>query len=426
MKNINFNYFEKNENKENFGIYKQKAIEARKTLMDGTGRGNDYIGWVSYPSSLLNDNFYELKKIEKKAQELRKISDYLVVIGIGGSYLGAKASLDMLGKYYNDVKSKIIFLGNNVSPSYLKETLEFLKDVDFTVNVISKSGKTLEPALAFHFVKELLIEKYKDEYVKRVCVTTSDSNSIIHDEAVQKGYDEFYIPNSIGGRYSVFTAVGLLPISYCGYDIIEIIEGARTCENECKSLPFDENDCMKYAAMRNKLYNEGKVIESFVTYEPKCSSLGEWWKQLYGESEGKEGKGILPISMTFSTDLHSLGQYVQDGIRNLFETVVSFGNNPSIVVNKQEENSDQLNYLAGKEFEYIREQIKKGVQIAHNDGQVPNIFLNVKELDEYNLGYLMYFFMFSCGVSGYILDVNPFNQEGVESYKKNMFALLKK
>lgn len=404
--------------------YSKPAEVARKKLLSKTGLGKEFTGWVDYPLQVPER---EITQILDTVEEIKSRCECLVVIGIGGSYLGAKAAIDFLSTYYGGSPNEVVFLGNTVSPLYLEETLKYLETKDFCVNVISKSGKTLEPAIAFRFVRSLLIKKYGENYNKRVYVTTSQTNSILHDEALEKGYKEFYIPSNIGGRYSVFTAVGLLPIAYAGYDIVEFLKGAINSCQDFTILPFNENPCLQYAALRNILYNKGKTIECLCLYEPKFKSIGEWWKQLFGESEGKDGKGIFPVLLNYSTDLHSIGQYIQDGIRDIFETVLHFDDElNNILIEKDSENMDGLNYLAGKSVYYIRHQIMRGVIDAHLDGKVPNILIKVKDSSIYTLGYLLYFFMFACGVSGYLLDVNPFNQEGVEAYKKNMFALLKK
>ena len=404
--------------------YSKPAEAARKKLLSKTGLGKEFTGWVDYPLQVPER---EITQILDTVEEIKSQCECLVVIGIGGSYLGAKAAIDFLSTYYGGSPNEVVFLGNTVSPLYLEETLKYLETKDFCVNVISKSGKTLEPAIAFRFVRSLLIKKYGENYNKRVYVTTSQTNSILHDEALEKGYKEFYIPSNIGGRYSVFTAVGLLPIAYAGYDIVEFLKGAINSCQDFTILPFNENPCLQYAALRNILYNKGKTIECLCLYEPKFKSIGEWWKQLFGESEGKDGKGIFPVLLSYSTDLHSIGQYIQDGIRDIFETVLHFDDElNNISIEKDSENMDGLNYLAGKSVYHIRHQIMRGVIDAHLDGKVPNILIKVKDSSIYTLGYLLYFFMFACGVSGYLLDVNPFNQEGVEAYKKNMFALLKK
>ena len=404
--------------------YSKPAEAARKKLLSKTGLGKEFTGWVDYPLQVPER---EITQILDTVEEIKSQCECLVVIGIGGSYLGAKAAIDFLSTYYGGSPNEVVFLGNTVSPLYLEETLKYLETKDFCVNVISKSGKTLEPAIAFRFVRSLLIKKYGENYNKRVYVTTSQTNSILHDEALEKGYKEFYIPSNIGGRYSVFTAVGLLPIAYAGYDIVEFLKGAINSCQDFTILPFNENPCLQYAALRNILYNKGKTIECLCLYEPKFKSIGEWWKQLFGESEGKDGKGIFPVLLNYSTDLHSIGQYIQDGIRDIFETVLHFDDElNNISIEKDSENMDGLNYLAGKSVYHIRHQIMRGVIDAHLDGKVPNILIKVKDSSIYTLGYLLYFFMFACGVSGYLLDVNPFNQDGVEAYKKNMFALLKK
>ena len=404
--------------------YSKPAEAARKKLLSKTGLGKEFTGWVDYPLQVPER---EITQILDTVEEIKSQCECLVVIGIGGSYLGAKAAIDFLSTYYGGSPNEVVFLGNTVSPLYLEETLKYLETKDFCVNVISKSGKTLEPAIAFRFVRSLLIKKYGENYNNRVYVTTSQTNSILHDEALEKGYKEFYIPSNIGGRYSVFTAVGLLPIAYAGYDIVEFLKGAINSCQDFTILPFNENPCLQYAALRNILYNKGKTIECLCLYEPKFKSIGEWWKQLFGESEGKDGKGIFPVLLNYSTDLHSIGQYIQDGIRDIFETVLHFDDElNNISIEKDSENMDGLNYLAGKSVYHIRHQIMRGVIDAHLDGKVPNILIKVKDSSIYTLGYLLYFFMFACGVSGYLLDVNPFNQDGVEAYKKNMFALLKK
>lgn len=426
MKEIELKYLDdfNNITKAKLKEYDKITTDARTKLLRKNGLGNDFLGWIEYPLQISDR---EITQILDTAKEMRNQSEVLVVVGIGGSYLGAKAAIDFLSPYYNNGDKEIIFLGNNISAIYLKETLEYLKTKEFCVNVISKSGKTLEPAIAFRFVKELLISKYRDSYHKKIYVTTSQKNSILHDEAKKKGYKEFFIPSDIGGRYSIFTAVGLLPLAYIGYDIEKFLKGAINSCQDFTSLQYDDNPCMQYAAMRHMLYKNGKTIEGLVIYEPKFASIGEWWKQLFGESEGKEGKGIFPTVFKYSTDLHSIGQYVQDGIRNIFETVIHFDDEvENVTMFKDPENLDGLNYLHGKSVDYIKCQIMRGVIDAHKDGNVPNLLIKVKDSSIYSLGYLFYFFMLACGISGYLLEVNPFNQEGVEAYKKNMIALLKK
>ena len=404
--------------------YSKPAEAARKKLLSKTGLGKEFTGWVDYPLQVPER---EITQILDTVEEIKSQCECLVVIGIGGSYLGAKAAIDFLSTYYGGSPNEVVFLGNTVSPLYLEETLKYLETKDFCVNVISKSGKTLEPAIAFRFVRSLLIKKYGENYNKRVYVTTSQTNSILHDEALEKGYKEFYIPSNIGGRYSVFTAVGLLPIAYAGYDIVEFLKGAINSCQDFTILPFNENPCLQYAALRNILYNKGKTIECLCLYEPKFKSIGEWWKQLYGESEGKEQKGIFPAGVDFTTDLHSMGQYIQEGRRNLFETVISIENSKSdITINSDEDNLDGLNYLSGKTLDFVNKKAMEGTIKAHVSGDVPNVLLTLEKLDEENIGELIYFFEKACAMSGMILGVNPFNQPGVEEYKKNMFKLLKK
>ena len=403
--------------------YAENCSEAVTKLLNKTGKGNDFVGWVNYPTEIAEE---EVARIKAAKNKIYKNGNCLVVVGIGGSYLGAKAVLEALNGYFKKKEFNVIFVGNNMSSQYMKEVSEYLKTVDFSVNVISKSGKTLEPALGFRFVEKILKEKYTD-YKDRIFVTTSNTKSILHNLALQEGYEEFFIPSDIGGRYSVFTAVGLLPIACAGYDIDKLIKGAFTAHDYFLHTEFSKNDCLIYAVIRNILYKLGKKVEILATFEPKLKYIGEWWKQLYGESEGKEQKGLLPASLVYSTDLHSLGQYVQDGERILFETFLNVVNPVSdIEVEYIEENLDELNYLAGKSIDYIKNQASKGTIKAHVDGGVPCVVLNMDKLDEYNVGYLLFFYMLACGVSGYLLDVNPFDQEGVEAYKKNMFELLGK
>ena len=397
--------------------------EALSKLINKTAPGFDYTGWVDYTPKLAT---HELEDIILTAKDIRSKSNCLVVIGIGGSYLGSKASIDLLRNYYSNNDFEVIFLGNDMSSSRLYETLEYLKNVDFCCNVISKSGKTLEPAVAFRFVKELMVEKYGKDYSERVYVTTSRVNSLLNDMATIEGYKKFYIPSDIGGRYSVFTAVGLLPIACAGFDINKLIKGSIAAYEELNNLPLSENPALIYALIRFLMHKEGKESEAFVTFEPKARMLGEWWKQLFGESEGKDHLGLLPISLVYSTDLHSLGQYVQDGKRILFETFIDFrGEKEKCVVSKDKANLDNLNYLVKKDMTFIKDKAMEGTIDAHIAGGVPCLKIEVEEISEYTLGYLFYFYMFTCGVSGYLLEVNPFNQEGVEAYKKNMMKLLK-
>lgn len=401
-----------------------KSEECRKVLLEKTGKGNDFVDWVKWPITISSE---EVERIIACSERLKKLGKYLVVIGIGGSYLGAKAGLSMLRKYYENNEYQAIFAGNTFSADRTYELLEYLKDKDFSVVVISKSGTTTESAIAFRLFRQLLIEKYQDKYNERVVAITTNHDSALHDMALESGYEEFFIPDGIGGRYSVLTSVGLLPIAFEGYDIKKVLQGSIDAYNEFSEKPYMENEALLYAAIRNLLYKKGKNVEILGFYEPKMRYIGEWWKQLYGESEGKENKGIFPASVIYSTDLHSLGQYVQDGERILFETIVEIEKpNNDVDMISDEKNLDKLNYLVGKKLDYVNKQAMKGTSIAHVEGGVANIKISVEEISEYIFGYLVYFFMFACGVSGYLLDVNPFDQQGVEAYKKKMFELLGK
>ena len=408
----------------------QNAVSAaHKTLHEGTGLGNDFIGWVDLP---VNYDKEEFARIKAAAERIKKQSDLLIVIGIGGSYLGARAAIEFIkSPYYNNLKKDtpdIYFAGNSISGSALAELIEFCKDRDFSVNVISKSGTTTEPAIAFRVFRNLLEERYgKEGANERIYCTTDKARGTLKALADAEGWDSFVVPDNVGGRYSVLTAVGLLPIAVCGADIDLLMKGAQDAREEYLNENVTENDCYKYAALRNILYNKDKSTELLVSYEPRLTMVAEWFKQLYGESEGKDNKGIFPASVTFSTDLHSMGQYIQQGRRMLFETVIKIGQTDKDVVIKEEENNgDGLNFLAGKTVSYVNDKAFLGTILAHNDGGVPNIVIELDKADEYNLGYLFYFFEKACGISGYILGVNPFDQPGVESYKKNMFALLVK
>ena len=401
-----------------------KTEECRKVLLNKTGKGNDFVDWVKWPITISSG---EVERIIACSERLKKLGKYLVVIGIGGSYLGAKAGLSMLRKYYENNEYQAIFAGNTFSADRTYELLEYLKDKDFSVVVISKSGTTTESAIAFRLFRQLLIEKYQDKYNERVVAITTNHDSALHDMALESGYEEFFIPDGIGGRYSVLTSVGLLPIAFEGYDIKKVLQGSIDAFNQFSEKNYMENEALLYAAIRNLLYQKGKNVEILGFYEPKMRYIGEWWKQLYGESEGKESKGIFPASVIYSTDLHSLGQYVQDGERILFETIVEIEKpNNDVDMISDEKNLDKLNYLVGKKLDYVNKQAMKGTSIAHVEGGVANIKISIEEISEYIFGYLVYFFMFACGVSGYLLDVNPFDQQGVEAYKKKMFELLGK
>ena len=403
----------------------EKALLARKTLLEKTGPGNDFVGWVEHP---LNYDKEEFARIKKAAEQIKKDSQVLVVIGIGGSYLGAKAVIDAFKKHFgNDQNLEIVFVGNTLSSTYTKELLDYVQDKEFSINVISKSGTTTEPAVAFRLFKELLEQKYGKESYKRIYATTDKAKGALRTMAEAEKYETFVVPDDIGGRYSWFTAVGLLPIACAGIDIDKLMEGSKDAYLDASTKPYQENIALQYAAARHALYNKEKLIEIIVTYEPKLASIGEWWKQLFGESEGKDGKGIFPASLTFSTDLHSMGQYVQEGKRVMFETVLNIVNpKHDITLTAAPIDLDQLNYLEGKTLNSVNSKAMQGTTLAHVDGGVPNMMIELDQLDEYHMGYLLYFFMFSCGVCCYMLGVNPFNQPGVESYKKNMFALLGK
>lgn len=414
-------------NEEEIFNVKEQVRAAHNALHNKTGAGSDFLGWVTLPKDYDKEEF---ARIKAAAEKIRNDSDVLIVIGIGGSYLGAKAAIDFLsGPFYNYTsKTQIFFAGNSISPNYINGLLKAVEGKDVSVNIISKSGTTTEPAIAFRIFKEYLENKYgKEEARKRIYATTDKAKGALKNLADSEGYETFVVPDDVGGRFSVLTAVGLLPIAVCGADIDKLMQGAADASELYASDDVKENDCYKYAAIRNILHRKGKNVEMLVNYEPELQYFIEWWKQLYGESEGKDQKGIFPAGACFSTDLHSMGQYIQDGLRNLFETVV-YVENPKedIVVGEDPENIDGLNFLSGKTVDFVNKKAFEGTLLAHTDGGVPNIVLRIAALDEYTLGQLFYFFEKACGISGYILGVNPFNQPGVESYKKNMFALLGK
>jgi glucose-6-phosphate isomerase len=413
-------------------MIKSAAETAKETLLKKTGAGNDFLGWIDLPVDYDKEEF---DRIVKASDKIKQDSEVLLVIGIGGSYLGARAAIEFLRhSFYNSVSKEIrktpeiYFVGNNISSSYMNDLVDVIGDRDFSINMISKSGTTTEPAIAFRVFKKLLIEKYgKEEAGKRIYCTTDKAKGALKNLATEEGYETFVVPDDIGGRYSVLTAVGLLPIAVSGADITKLMEGAASMRNYCLNQAFDENDSMKYAAVRNILLRKGKSIEILVNYEPSLHYVSEWWKQLFGESEGKDQKGIYPASVDFTTDLHSMGQFIQDGQRTMFETVISVDKPASeILLEKEEVDLDGLNYLAGKSVDFVNKSAMKGTLLAHTDGNVPNLMVSVPEKNEFYLGELFYFFEFACGVSGYMLGVNPFDQPGVESYKKNMFALLGK
>lgn len=405
--------------------YEERALAAFDTLMGRNGEGNDFLGWIDRPVDYDKDEF---ERIKKAAAKIRENSDVLVSIGIGGSYLGIKA-VDVACDTYFDSKrdTKVIYAGNQISGQYLVELLDYLKDKDYSVNVISKSGTTTEPAIAFRFLKEALEEKYGKEGAKeRIFATTDRAKGALKQLATNEGYETFVVPDDIGGRFSVISAVGLLPLAVAGIDIDEFMAGFADGREKYSEKSM-ENDAIKYAAVRNMLHENGKEIEVLVNYEPKLKYVAEWWKQLYGESEGKDGKGIFPASVNNTTDLHSVGQMIQDGKRNLFETVIEVENvDKDIAIKEDADNLDGLNYLAGKNMSFVNKQAMEGTTMAHVEGGVPNIRIKIDKVDERKLAELFYFFEIAVGVSGYILGVNPFNQPGVEAYKKAMFKLLGK
>lgn len=411
-----------------------KAIDSEirashKTLTEKTGAGNDFLGWVDLPENYDKEEF---ARIKLAAQKIRSDSEVLVVIGIGGSYLGARAAIEFCkSQNYNLVckdTPQIFFSGNSISSAALNEILSICKDKDFSVNVISKSGTTTEPAISFRIFRELLEKKYgKAEAAKRIYVTTDKAKGTLKALSDEEGYETFVVPDDVGGRYSVLTAVGLLPIAAAGIDIDAMMQGANDARKAYTDPDMEKNDCYKYAAIRNILYRKGKAVEMMVAYEPDYTMMNEWFKQLFGESEGKDGKGLYPSSAVFSTDLHSMGQFIQQGSRVLFETAVVFDEpKTEVVIEKDEANADGLNFLAGKTMSYVNRKAFEGTVLAHVDGGVPNVVLKLPKMDAYHFGYLVYFLEKACAISGYTLGVNPFNQPGVESYKSNMFALLGK
>ena len=413
--------------------YMKKTAEAAKEeLLSKSGAGSDFLGWIDLPVNYDKDEF---ARIQKAASKIQKDSEVLLVIGIGGSYLGARAAIEFLRhSFYNSVSKEvrktpeIYYVGNNISSTYITHLMQVIGDRDFSINIISKSGTTTEPAIAFRVFKKMLIEKYgRAEAAKRIYATTDTARGALKNLATEEGYESFVVPDDVGGRFSVLTAVGLLPIAVSGADIAALMEGAASMRKKCLDRPFEENDSMIYAAVRNILLRRGKSIEILCNYEPSLHYVGEWWKQLYGESEGKDHKGIFPAAVDLTTDLHSMGQFIQDGQLTMYETVINLENHSfEFILEKEEVDLDGLNYLAGRSVDFINKSAMKGTRLAHTDGDVPNLLVNLSEQSEFALGELFYFFEFACGISGYILGVNPFDQPGVESYKKNMFALLGK
>ena len=411
---------------------KKLALDAKEVLVGKSGAGNDFLGWIDLPVDYDKEEF---ARIKKAAAKIQSDSEVLLVIGIGGSYLGARAAIEFLRHSFYNVVDKsirktpeIYFVGNSISSTYIKHLIDVIGDRDFSINMISKSGTTTEPAIAFRVFKEMAEKKYgKEGAAKRIYATTDKAKGSLKNLATEEGYESFVVPDDVGGRFSVLTAVGLLPIAVSGADIDKLMEGAAEGRKMALEAPFEENDALKYAALRNILLRKGKNIEILANYEPSVHYVSEWWKQLYGESEGKDQKGIFPASVDLTTDLHSMGQFIQDGARIMFETVLNIEKSrEEILIGEEPVDLDGLNYLAGKSVDFVNKSAMNGTILAHTDGQVPNFIVNIPEVSEFYLGELFYFFEFACGVSGYISGVNPFNQPGVEDYKKNMFALLGK
>ncbi len=429
---LKFNYENSSITDEMINKYSEEVEKIHYALHEKANDEKEFVGWIELPTNYDKNEFDRIKKAAKKIQ---KDSDVLVVIGIGGSYLGARAVIDGITHSFHNAMPEgkrtmpqIVYAGNNLSPVYMNDLLEFVADKDISINVISKSGTTTEPAIAFRIFREVLETKYGvDEARKRIYVTTDKQRGALKTLSNEEKYETFVIPDNIGGRFSVLTAVGLLPIATAGVDIDKLMKGAKQAQDKYNEPNVKYNDCYKYAVARNLLYNSGKTTEILANYEPKLHYMTEWWKQLYGESEGKDLKGIFPAGVDLTTDLHSMGQYIQDGKRNLMETVLKIKNNASdIVIQSDDQNLDGLNYLAGKTVGYVNEKAMEGTVLAHVTGNVPNFMIEIEQLDEENLGELIYFFEKACAMSGSILGVNPFNQPGVEEYKKNMFKLLEK
>ena len=417
---------------EEIGYMKKLTLDAKETLVSKTGAGNDFLGWIDLPVDYDKEEFARIKAAAKKIQS---DSDVLLVIGIGGSYLGARAAIEFLSHSFYNVLDKsvrktpeIYFCGNSISSTYLKHLMDVVGNRDFSINMISKSGTTTEPAIAFRVFKEKLEAKYgKKGAAERIYATTDKAKGSLKHLSDEEGYETFVVPDDVGGRFSVLTAVGLLPIAVSGADIDKLMEGAASGRKRALENDFEENDALQYAALRNILLRKGKSVEILANYEPAVHYVSEWWKQLFGESEGKDNKGLFPASVDLTTDLHSMGQFIQDGSRVMFETVINIDTpREELTIGEEPVDLDGLNYLAGKTVDFVNKSAMNGTILAHTDGQVPNFMVTVPEVNEFYLGELFYFFEFACGVSGYLLGVNPFNQPGVESYKKNMFALLGK
>lgn len=426
---LNTKYLDGFVSKEDFKAISDEIVNADRILNERSGEGSDFLGWIDLP---VNYDKEEFQRIKKAAEKIKSDSRILVVIGIGGSYLGARAAIEFCKSQNYNLLAKdtplVLFSGNSISSSALSDIYSLCLKNDFSVNVISKSGTTTEPAVAFRIFKELLEEKYgKQEAAKRIYVTTDKAKGTLKEVSDKNGYETFVVPDDVGGRYSVLTAVGLLPIAVAGCDIDKMMQGAADAREAYRDSDIEKNDCYKYAAARNILYRKGKAVEMMVSYEPDYTMMNEWFKQLFGESEGKDNKGIFPSSAVFSTDLHSMGQYIQQGERLLFETAVVFDKpKHSVKIKEEEGNADGLNFLSGKTMDFVNRKAFEGTVLAHYDGGVPNIILSLPEMNEYEFGYLVYFLEKACAISGYVLGVNPFNQPGVESYKKNMFALIGK
>lgn len=431
MSKITFEYRDSGITDGEIDDLKDKVAEIHKSMNNKESIGSDYLGWLDYPMNYDQDEFERIKEVSKK---ITSDSDVLLVIGIGGSYLGSKAIIKAIGHSFCDMLKNenkkhphIIFAGNNLSSAYISDILDALEDKQVSLNVISKSGGTTEPAIAFRIFKNFMYEKYGDKAKDRIYITTDKTEGNLRKLSEKEGYEVFTIPCDIGGRYSVLTSVGLLPIAVGGGNLDKLMEGARDAMIEYDNSDLNANDCYKYAVVRNILYNKGKQTEFLVTYEPSLKSISEWWKQLFGESEGKDNKGILPVSLSYTTDLHSMGQYIQDGRRDIFETTINIEKTRrDIKIPLYDEDIDGLNYLAGKGIDYVNQKTMEGVIEAHVDGGVPNLMINLPEINSYYLGGLIYFFEKACAMSGYILGVNPFDQPGVEAYKRSMFKFLGK
>lgn len=435
MSHITFDYskvLEKFAGQHEIDYLQGQVSAADKLLREGTGPGSDFLGWIDLPENYDRDEF---ARIQKAAEKIKSDSEVLVVIGIGGSYLGARAAIDFLSNHFVNLQTaeerkapQILYAGNSISSTYLADLVEYVQDKEFSVNVISKSGTTTEPAIAFRVFKELLVKKYgQEEANKRIYATTDKAKGAVKVEADANGWETFVVPDNIGGRFSVLTAVGLLPIAASGADITALMEGAAAARKEYSSDKIAENEAYQYAAVRNVLYRKGYSTEILVNYEPSLQYFAEWWKQLAGESEGKDQKGIYPSSANFSADLHSLGQYIQEGARIIFETAIRVDKpRKNVIIPELAEDLDGLGYLQGKDVDFVNKKATDGVLLAHTDGDVPNMFVTLPAQDEFTLGYIIYFFELAIALSGYLNGVNPFDQPGVEAYKKNMFALLGK